>query len=123
LGVETGLKRIRTGLVVQVDQRPNRKNLREFMNQRRHISLFLTICFTVIIGCLALAEPASTTPKSSASPAKPPTIADAMALFRSGDAGGAMSLMQKIVLVEPANGRNWRTLGQLYFRLKQPDTA
>src|SRR5689334_5094740 len=53
----------------------------------------------------------------------PPTVPKAISLLQSGDAAGAARMMEQVVRAEPGNGRNWRTLGQAYFRANQLDQA
>jgi hypothetical protein len=78
--------------------------------------------------CPLLAEtpPASVTPSPQPSPsvsAQPATIAAAMGLLQSGDTNGAARVMKELTKREPANGRNWRVLGQIYLQAKNADEA
>jgi hypothetical protein len=72
---------------------------------------------------IAAANSSANTPTPSASPANAATASAAMALLQSGDAAGAARMMAQIVKSDPANGRNWRVLGQMYLRAKQADQA
>ena len=72
---------------------------------------------------IAAANSSANTPTPSASPGNAATASAAMALLQSGDAAGAARMMEQIVKSDPANGRNWRVLGQMYLRAKQADQA
>jgi FG-GAP repeat/Tetratricopeptide repeat/FG-GAP-like repeat len=46
-----------------------------------------------------------------------------MGLLQSGDAASAARMMEELTRREPANGRNWRVLGQIYLQTKEADEA
>ncbi|HJT81324.1 MAG TPA: tetratricopeptide repeat protein [Chthoniobacterales bacterium] len=84
-----------------------------------------TLLFTVFaiswFGRMAAcaADPA---PSPSGSPAAP-SFGAAMALLQSGDASGAVKMMEAVVKEEPDKPYNWRLLGQAAIRAKELDRA
>jgi hypothetical protein len=67
---------------------------------------------------LPVAIAASLAPGPRQATAAPPTLAAAMKLLQTGDAEGAVQVLQHITTREPQDGRAWRALGQAHQRLR-----
>ncbi|MFN8061542.1 MAG: FG-GAP-like repeat-containing protein [Vicinamibacterales bacterium] len=74
---------------------------------------------TALVLALCCASGAGSRPEAQA----PQTIAAALGALQSGDAAGAVSLLEAIVSREPGNGRAWRALGQAHLAAKSLEAA